>query len=101
MSSKSSNPNMENNYNMMSQSLISSIPLDNQFNSSIHEYQQNNGLMDEELYTVITNGDDCDNTREIENVGELIEEKLSNGKEIHFTPKNDRKFSPDKIKGTR
>lgn len=99
MSSKPTTSNIDNNYNTMTQSLISSIPLDNQFNSSIQDYQQNNGPMDEELYTVITNGDDCDNARAIEDVEELMEAKLSNGKEIEFSPKNGRKFSPDKIKG--
>ena len=99
MSSKPSNPNLDNHYSM-SQSLTSTIPLDNEVSSSKHGFQPN-GLIEEQIYSVINNRDDCNNARNvIENFGEFDENNLSNGKDIIMTPKGGRKFSPDKIKGT-
>ena len=98
MSSKPSNSNTDNHYNM-TRSLTSPIPLDNEL-SSIKQSYKENGLIDEQIYSVISNRDDCDNARNAnEGVAELGDDKASNTKENMFTPRGGRKFSPDKIKG--
>ena len=98
MSSKPPNSNTDNHYNM-SRSLTSPIPLDNEL-SSIKQSYNENGLIDEQIYSVISNRDDCDNARNvIEGVAELGDDKASTTKENMFTPRGGRKFSPDKIKG--
>ena len=98
MSSKPPNSNTHNHYNM-SRSLTSPIPLDNEL-SSIKQSYNENGLIDEQIYSVISNRDDCDNARNAnEGVAELGDDKASNTKENMFTPRGGRKFSPDKIKG--
>ena len=90
---------MDNHYSM-SQSLTSTIPLDNEL-SSLKQGFQPNGLIEEQIYSVINNRDDCDNARNaIENFGDFGKNNLLNGKESILTPKGGRKFSPDKIKGT-
>ena len=98
MSSKPSNSNTDNHYNM-TRSLTSPIPPDNEL-SSIKQSYKENGLIDEQIYSVISNRDDCDNVRNtIKGVSELVDDKASNTKENMFTPRGGRKFSPDKIKG--
>ena len=79
----------------MNQSLTSPLPLDNQLNSSKNEYEE----MRNEVYTLTTNGDTCDNTKELEHFQDEIRDKFIFKEEASLTPNNSRKFSPDKIKG--
>ena len=97
MSSKTINNATDNHYNNMNQSLISPLPLDNQVSSFKHQYEQQ-GMRDE-VYSSTNNGDTCDNIKELEYFKEEVRDTFTLNQEASVTPKNARKFSPDKIKG--
>ena len=97
MSSKTFNNATDNHYNNMNQSLMSSMPLDNQVNSLNHQYEQQ--AMRDEVYSLTNNGETCDNIKEVEYFKEEVINTFTKNEEASVTPNNSRKFSPEKIKG--
>ena len=100
MSSKLADSNLPDNQYSIDKLIPASAPLDNQLLSFNKEYEKHQNLVTNNEYSIVKNKDVCDNTIQLNNLGESSQEDNSIlDKNSVFTPRNCRKFSPEKIKG--
>ena len=100
MSSKLVDNNLPDNQYSIDKCISASAPLDNQLLSFNKEYEKPQNLVTNDEYNIVKNKDVCDNTIQLNNLGESSQEDSSIlDKNTVLTPRNCRKFSPEKIKG--
>ena len=100
MSSKLADNNLPDNQYSIDKLIPASAPLDNQLLSFNKEYEKHQNLVTNNEYSIVNNKDVCDNTIQLNNLGESSQEDNSIlDKNSVLTPRNCRKFSPEKIKG--
>jgi hypothetical protein len=101
MSSKLADSNLPDNQYSIDKLIPASAPLDNQLLSFNKEYEKHQNLVTNNEYSIVNNKDVCDNTIQLNNLGESSQEDNSIlDKNSVLTPRNCRKFSPEKIKGS-
>ena len=100
MSSKLVDNNLPDNQYNIDRSISASVPLDNQLLSFNKEYEKHQNLVTNNEYSIVKNKDVRDNTIQLNNLEEISQEDNSIlNKNTVLTPRNCRKFSPEKIKG--
>ena len=100
MSSKLVDNSLPDNQYSIDKFIPASAPLDNQLLSFNKEYEKNQNVVTNNEYSIVQNKDVCDNTIQLNHPGESSQEDnyILNKNSI-LTPRNCRKFSPEKIKG--
>ena len=100
MSSKLVDNSLPDNQYSIDKFIPASAPLDNQLLSFNKEYEKNQNVVTNNEYSIVQNKDVCDNTIQSNHPGESSQEDKSIlNKNSILTPRNCRKFSPEKIKG--
>ena len=100
MSSKLVDNSLPDNQYSIDKLIPASAPLDNQLLSFNTEYEKHQNVVTNNEYSIVKNKDVCDNTIQLNNLGESSQEDNSIlDKNSVLTPRNCRKFSPEKIKG--
>ena len=100
MSSKLVDNSLPDNQYSIDKFIPASAPLDNQLLSFNTEYEKHQNVVTNNEYSIVKNKDVCDNTIQLNNLGKSSQEDNSIlDKNSVLTPRNCRKFSPEKIKG--
>ena len=100
MSSKLVDNSLPDNQYSIDRFIPASAPLDNQLPSFNKDYEKHQNVVTNNEYSIVKNKDVCDNTIQLNNLGKSSQEDNSIlDKNSVLTPRNCRKFSPEKIKG--